>query len=240
MAQATLGDMFGRSLAISADGNLLAIGTPNRLVAPHQYYYYEGRGVVYVFQRSGATWTQHSMLTAANPAATRSFASSVALSSDGGTLVVGGVDERAENDTSTFTQGVAYVFTRSGSGSGWTRQASLKAHNPDPNDGFASRVSISGDGRTIAVGAGWEDGGARWFGSTTGDDDSLLNAGAVYMFQLGSSGWVEMGFLKPGNENRNFALFGAALALSRDGSTLAVGAPWESSAAHIGGAAYLF
>jgi hypothetical protein len=71
-------------------------------------------------------------------------------------------------------------------------------------------------------------------------DNGMLNAGAVYIYQLGGSGWAETGYLKPGNENRQSAAFGASVALSRDGSALAVGAVGESSAAQLAGAAYIY
>jgi hypothetical protein len=174
------------------------------------------------------------------------FGASVALSSDGATLAAGAPLERSgsagvngnQNDTSLFDAGAVYVFNRNGSG--WTQQAYIKPHNPDSSDGFGA-VSLSGDGRTLAVGAPGEDGSARCFGSTSGPtDNAVLNAGAVYVYQLGASGWAETGYLKPGSDNREFALFGGPVALSRDGSVLAIGASGESGAAQQAGAVYIY
>ncbi|EPY00121.1 FG-GAP repeat protein, partial [Magnetospirillum fulvum] len=79
-------------------------------------------GALYVFTRSGGTWTQASKLTASDKAAGDNFGSSVSLSSDGNTAVVGasGADPGGISNA-----GAAYVFTRSGGT--WTQQAKLTA-----------------------------------------------------------------------------------------------------------------
>jgi cysteine-rich repeat protein len=105
----------------------------------------------------------------------------------------------------------------------------FKASNPDENDSL-SIVAISGDGRTLAAGAYREASAAT---GINGDqsDNSMPYAGAVYVFVRDDAGeWSQQAYIKASNTGAN-DLFGQQLALSHDGSTLAVGARWESSAA---------
>jgi len=108
----------------------------------------------------------------------------------------------------------------------------LESPSPDLSDYFATAVASSADGSTLAVGAPEEDGGD---GDTK--DNSLTGAGAVYLFgyDFDQGGWRFQDYLKadpPVESGR----FGTALAISPDGTVLAVGAPFEPG----GGAVYLF
>jgi hypothetical protein len=66
-------------------------------------------------------------------------------------------------------------------------------------------------------------------------DNSASFAGAVYEFTRSGTTWSQQDYIKASNTN-GLDQFGTSIALSSDGSTLAVGASWESSAATgIGG-----
>src|SRR5262249_46214785 len=95
---------FGRSVAVSADGNTALVGTGGDN---------ENVGAVWVFTRAGSTGTQEAKLTGASEVGAGLFGEAVALSADGNTAVVGG-----PNDNTNL--GGAWVFTRSGST--WTQQ----------------------------------------------------------------------------------------------------------------------
>jgi trimeric autotransporter adhesin len=55
----------------------------------------------------------------------------------------------------------------------------IKASNPSERAQFGDAIALSGDGNTLAVGARSEDGGAR---GTNGDDNSVTDSGAIYLF----------------------------------------------------------
>jgi len=131
------GDEFGFSVALSGDTAL--IGAPTVDIGANL-----NQGSVYVFVRSGSTWSQQSKLTASDGAAGDWFGYQVALSSD--TALVG-----ATNDTigANAYQGSAYVFTRSGTT--WSQQAKLTASDGAADDQFGNSVALSGD--TALVGA---------------------------------------------------------------------------------------
>jgi hypothetical protein len=118
----------------------------------------------------------------------------------------------------------------------------FKASNTDGDDAFR-RVSLSGDGNTLAVGAVGEASNATGVDHAQDPDDDLdqgdnsaPGAGAVYVFRRDAQGiWSQEAYVKASNTDAGDA-FGTSVSLSADGSTLAVGTDGESSSAiGIGG-----
>ena len=111
----------------------------------------------------------------------------LALSADGNTLAVAspGDDSAAlgingdDGNNSASGAGAVYIFHNDGEN--WVFQAYIKASNTDEADEFGHSLSLSSDGNTLAVGAPFEDSSAT---GIEGDesDNSLLDAGAVYVF----------------------------------------------------------
>jgi len=238
-------DRFGRSVALSGDGNTLAVGAvgegsaaigANGDQADNNANF---AGAVYVFTRdTGGVWTQQAYVKSSNTDAVDRFGESVALSDDGNTLAVGaGREDSAaigvfgnQADNNASAAGAVYVFTRD-SGGVWTQQAYVKASNTEADDRFGRSVALSGDGNTLAVGAGLEDSATI---GVNGDqaDNSAFNAGAVYVFTRDTGGvWTQQAYVKASNTDAGEDFFGQSMALSGDGNTLAVGAFGERSAA---------
>ncbi len=118
-------DRFGRSVALSGDGNTLAVGARNEESAAigvngDQADNSEVRaGAVYVFTReSGGVWTQQAYVKASNTDGGDQFGRRVALSDDGNTLAVGAVQESSaatgvngdQADNSAVSAGAVYMF----------------------------------------------------------------------------------------------------------------------------------
>jgi hypothetical protein len=198
-----LGDAFGGSVAISADGSTIAIGAVGRA---------SGAGAVYVFVRNGASWAQQAILTASNADGDDRFGAALALSANGSILAVGAIGENSDgssaSNNSAVDAGAAYVFTRAGAV--WSQQAYLKASNADEEDLFGSALALNAAGTLLAVGAAGQASGA----------------GAVYTFTGDGVTWTESAIVKAPNAEPLDA-FGASLSMSADGNTLAVGAPQE-------------
>jgi hypothetical protein len=166
----------------------------------------------------------------------------IAISGDGGTIVVGAQHEGSnargvngnQNDDSAYNAGAAYVFVRNGAT--WAQQAYLKASNTGSGDHFGSSVATSADGNTVAIAAYWESGGARGVNGNQADD-SIPQAGAVYVFTRAGAAWTQQAYIKASNTGTagvgdvpgDGDQFGFSLALSDDGDTLAVGATSEYS-----------
>jgi trimeric autotransporter adhesin len=240
------GDLFGTSVALTADGATLAVGAILESSAASGIDGDQGddsaaaAGAVYVFARSGSTWSQQTYIKASNPDTADGFGSSLALSADGTTLAVGAATESSaatgidgnQGDNSATLAGAVYVFARSGTT--WIQQAYVKASNTDPFDIFGFRVALSADGATLAVGAALESSAAFGVGGNQGNN-LAPNAGAVYVFTRSGTTWSQQAYIKASNPDPDDR-FGHSVALTADGATLAVGAVLESSTAiGIGG-----
>ena len=112
----------------------------------------------------------------------------------------------------------------------------VKASNPQPGAEFGHVVTLSADGNTMAVSAYFR--GQRRKGiNGNQDDDSIPQAGAVYVFTRRGAAWSQQAYIKASNTGEagtdgNFGdgdQFGFSLSLSDDGNTLAVGANAEDS-----------
>ena len=197
---------FGYSVALSADGNTALIGGDQDN---------GGMGSAWVFTRSGSTWTQQGeKLSGSGEVGPGSFGTSVALSADGDTALIGGWSDKEWD-------GAAWVFTRSGST--WTQQGGKL---PDPGrhgslDEFGTSVALSADGNTALVGAPRDN----------------ENVGAVWVFTRSGETWSRQGGKLTGTGEIEGGWFGDRVALSADGNTALIGGPQDH---HNVGAAWVF
>jgi FG-GAP repeat len=225
------GANFGSTVALSQDGNILAIAA-----------YYEGSaatgidgdqndrsipeaGAVYIFTRTGNTWSQQAYIKASNTgnaAVGDSFAEgdqfgySIALSSDGRTLAVGAIGEDSnatgvngnQADNSANQSGAAYVFARNGST--WTQQAYVKSSMTRPNVLFGYSIGLSANGDTLAV----------------AEYDADRGKGALYVLTRSAGGWSHQARIQASNAENGDSL-GYSMAISDDGNTIAAGAADE-------------
>ncbi len=180
---------FGRSVALSADGDTALIGAPNDS---------GGLGAAWVFTRSGSTWTQQTKLTGANESGGGWFGRSVALSADGDTALVGGFVDHSD-------VGAAWVFTRLGST--WAQQGPKLTGAGEAGAGeFGWSVALSAEGDTALIG-GHEDGGG---------------VGAAWVFTRSSSTWTQQGEKLTGAGETGAGKVGQDVALSAEGDTALV------------------
>jgi hypothetical protein len=251
---AEVNDQFGYSVAVS--GDTVAVGAFYE--ASKQTTITNGdtasannnaafAGAVYIFKRTGLTWTQEAYLKAPNAEAGDNFGNSVAVSGD--TVVVGA--NREDSNQTTITNGTTasannsapqagavYIFKRMGVT--WAQEAYLKAPNAEGGDGsllfpgdlFGVSVAVSGD--TVAVGAPTEDSNQTMItnGATASADNDAPGAGAVYIFKRTGLTWAQEAYLKAPNADGNAGFeggdsFGISVAVS--GDTVAVGASGEDS-----------
>ncbi|MEZ4254191.1 MAG: FG-GAP repeat protein [Polyangiales bacterium] len=233
-------DYFGSSLALSPDGQTLAVGASQESSESdgvnsdqHDESTY-GAGAVYLFRKGeDGDWWEESYIKASNSGDQHYFGQSVALSGDASVLVVGADGEPSaspgingdELDTSAWSVGAVYVFRYTDLG--WTQEAYMKASNPDGGDSFGHSVAVSTDGNVVVVGAPNESGDGTGFEGDQ-DDGSADMSGAVYSFVHGTTGWTQTHYIKANNTDEN-DIFGTSVTLSADGSLLFAGAPAEDS-----------
>jgi hypothetical protein len=182
-----MGDRFGSALAIDGDTILVSAMWDDDLG--------QNSGAVYVFTRSGVTWTQQTKITWPAPQPI-GFGVDIALSGD--TAIIGADDY---NDY----LGEAHIFVRSGSA--WLHQATLTASDPEVNCGYARTVDIDGDTAIVAAHA---------------RNVFYTNSGAAYVYQRTGTTWTQQVRLTQGVEDSLWEdAFGISVAIS--GDTIAVG-----------------
>ena len=117
-------DLFGLRLAITRDGNTLVAtsmlqkGGGQGTSADPRDRTGDESGAVYVFTRSGTTWTERAYLKAPNAQPYDEFGSAVAVSGDGNTLAVAAWGEDGgssgvggnQADNSVRASGAVYVY----------------------------------------------------------------------------------------------------------------------------------
>lgn len=236
----------GYSVSISADGNTAIVGGPNDN---------NGIGAVWVFTRTGATWSQQGLKLVGTGAVGGALqGNAVALSADGNTAIVGGPADN--NDT-----GAVWIYTRRGSI--WSQQGPKLVGTGvvGTYDRQGTSVSISADGNTaIEVGPEDNDTGAVWIFIRSGTIwsqqgtklvgtgqycnwsapvslsadgntaiEGTLGAGAAFIFIRKDTVWSQQAMLVGTGEAGN-AYLGSSVALSADGNTALVGGPYDNNA----------
>ena len=205
------GDSSGYSVALSSDGSRLAVGATGNDGANFSA---SNSGHVRVFDWSGSAWTQVGA-DIDGEAAGDSSGWSVALSSDGTRLAVGG----RLNDGNGSNAGHVRVFDLVGGA--WT-QVGADIDGEASSDFSGWSVALSSDGTRLAVGGYANDGGGT-------------DSGHMRVFDLVGGAWTQVGGDIDGEAAGD--RFGSSVALSSDGSRLAVGGPFNdgtgSNAGHV-------
>lgn len=238
-------DQFGVAVALSADGDVLAVGASGEAgsgagVSPPHTDNAPGAGAVYVYERSATgIWGEATYLKAGQVDGGDSFGAELALSDDGDVLVVASVNEDGSGeevdpvvDELALGAGAVWVYERSGAGA-WLQTAYVKSPHTGAGQFFGYSVALSGDGRVMAVGSTSEDGSGAGVDPTP--DEAATDTGAVYVYARDDAGsWSFESYLKASNPD-DYDLFGYSVALSADGSVLAAGAPYEDgNGVHVG------
>ena len=237
-------DGFGASLALSSDGNILAVSATGEDSAAIGINGNQSdnaalnSGAAYVFVNADGVWEQQAYIKASNTETGDRFAHSLALNLDGSVLAVTALWESSsatgingdESDNNAINAGAAYVFTSSDGD--WQQQAYLKASNTDQSDQFGGRISMSADGHVLAIGAFGESSSATGLNGDQ-NNNAAENSGAVYVF-TNKGDWQQQAFIKSNVVNESGS-FGGYVSLTSDGESLAVSATREEI-----GAVYLY
>jgi hypothetical protein len=152
-------DWSGRSVSLSSDGSIVAIGATNN----------DGNGTssghVRIYENISGTWTQIGQ-DIDGEAANDVSGYSVSLSSDGNTVAIGATG----NDGNGSASGHVRIYNWSGTS--WIQQgADIDGEAAD--DWSGASVSLSADGNTVAIGADYNDGNGS-------------NSGHVRVYEIGS------------------------------------------------------
>jgi hypothetical protein len=200
------GSSFGESVALSSDGNTALIGG---------YLDNTFRGAVWVFTRSGSSWTQQgAKLTGGGEVGRGEFGESVALSADGNTALIGGPGD-------ADYVGAAWVFTRSDST--WTQLGEKLTGGGEvvPTGKFGESVALSSDGNVALIGGPLDTNGI----------------GAAWVFRRSGPTWTQQDEKLTGGGEVWLGIFGQSVALSSAGTTALIAGPVDN---FFTGAAWVF
>jgi hypothetical protein len=212
---------FGYSIAISSDGSRVAVGSPPGGLWAPPVYLDEGHGAVYLFDGAGE---QLAKLNVSDVAEYDAFGHSVAMSSDGSQVVVG--DPAGLFDGKPC--GAVYLFDGAGE-----QLARLNVSDGVGGDAFGFSVAISSDGSRVAVGAPFDFKGSGRRLSRRPPVESTPAPffrpgegalGSVYLFDGAGEQLARLS----ASDGALGDAFGFSVAISSDGSRVAVGAPFDS------------
>jgi len=187
-------DQLGTSVALSGDGTILAVGAPNDDATGTD------AGHVRVYQYSSSTWSQLGSDIDGEAAGDNSGIS-VALSYDGSIVAIG-----ADKNDGTGTE-AGHVRVYEYSGSSWSQLGS-DIDAEAAGDGFGRALSLSSNGKIIAIAARLNDG-------------SYSNAGHVRILEFNNGDWSRIGSDIDGEAASD--LSGRSVSISADGSIVAIG-----------------
>lgn len=201
----------GKSTSLSANGKILAIGSPEN----------DGNGThsghTRIFEFDGVSWQQKGQDIDGETIGDAS-GTAVSLSSDGNMVAIGAT----LNASNGIIPGHVRVFEFVNSN--WI-QRGQDINGASHNDESGYAISLSSDGNIVAIGAPY-------------NDENGPSSGHVRIFEFDGINWTQKGQdingLTP-NER-----FGESLSLSADGETVAVGAPRSSANGFESGQARVF
>ena len=198
-------DKSGFSVSLSDDGNIVAIGAPDKTANGFE------SGQVRVFENLAGIWTQIGDEIIGEAISDHS-GFSVSLSGDGTTVVIGGPDNEGPSGGNF---GHARVYENL-AGTWEQIGDDIDGETAEDNSGFS--VAISNDGSIVAIGAPFNDGTAS-------------DAGQVRVYENQSGAWEQLGDDIDGEAMND--RFGTSVELSADGTIVAIGARDNNSIGHV-------
>ena len=213
-------DLFGFSVATSADGKTIVVGSPADDTAVTD------TGLAYIFERNGNSFNQVGILTGTNSIQSEDqFGFSVAISADGKTIAVGAKDDEIGATSAT---GIVYIFDRIGNS--FNQVGILTGtFSTQAGDRFGNSIAISADGKKIVVGA------------MNDEIPSPSSSGAVYVFNRVGNTFNRVASFRGSLAIDGSDLFGKSVAVSADGKSVIAGASQDSLVlGDVNGIAYVF
>ncbi|MFZ9740285.1 MAG: hypothetical protein ACO3CQ_00115 [Candidatus Nanopelagicaceae bacterium] len=209
------GDNFGSSIALSSNGEFLICGAPNDTINGTS-------GIVYVYQNIESNWTQVGIVTAPNPnniVESTLFGYSVEINDDGKILAIAAVSDNSGIGGSK--SGTVYIYEKIGD-QYYIIQVLNGLYAKDIDDAFGSSLSMTSDGKLIAIG--------------TKEDEypGLENSsGIVYLYERITENYLGSDYVNIGIQTGFYARslndnFGTSVKLSPNGTSLIVGSQYDS------------
>jgi hypothetical protein len=198
------GDKSGNSISLSSDGKIVAISARENDGIDENGNIITNSGHVRVYKYKNNIWEQLGQDIDGEAQDDKS-GNSVSLSSDGKIVAIGTQDG---NDNRS-----GHVRVYEYNGSSWI-QLGRDINGDDANDWSGISVSLSSDGKTVAIGAHGSDG--------SNNDDATSNVGEFKVYNYNESSWIQLGDTIYGEGRIDY--FGSSVSLSSNSKYIACGA----------------
>lgn len=209
-------DNFGNSVSISPDGSYIAIGAVRDEDSsdPNANF-----GLAYIFEKSGASVNQVGILTSPKLTSIKSvndnFGYNVDISENGTIVAVAAIDDQSVLGGNRT--GLVYVFERINGNNFYLIQVLKGEYSNETGDSFGSSLSLSDDGKVIAIGAALDE-----------FPGSGSSSGVTYLYERRTFNYFGNDYVSVGIQTGTFANdiddnYGYAVALSGSGNSLIVG-----------------
>lgn len=205
-----IGDYFGASVSLSADGSVIAIG------APYNDGNYVGSGHVRIFKNTNDVWIQIGddidgglSDDIVNGVRLGNLSgASVSLSADGSIVAIGAQNNSGINGNGLHYSGSVSIYQNKNGA--WVLIGNT-IHGQNEEDRLGASVSISADGTKVAVGAPYNNN----------------SVGEVLVFNFKNNIWTQIGNGIKGEaiEDR----LGFSVSLNADGSIVAIGSTTKNA-----------
>ena len=192
------GDKYGSSVALSSNGNTVAIGAPG--IPPGRTRVFDWNSSAWVLRGAEIVVLHNDSIAFSIEA---HFGESIALSSDGNTVAIAAYNQGSDNPY------VGHTRVLDWNGSSWVQRGVGMEVESFGSSYDSSKVAMSSNGNTVAIGVSY-------------DSSSSLLAGRTRVFDWSGSAWVQRGAAIDGELALDFS--GASVALSSDGNIVAIGA----------------
>lgn len=191
-------DQFGISVSFDSNATRVAIGANGSTVSG-----VSACGSVYIFVRSGTSWSQEQQISASDKASTDLFGYSAELDSDATRIVVGAY---GSDPAGVSGAGAAYIFVRAGSV--WTQEQKLTATSPASSDSYGYDVDIDSTGTRCIV------------GSMLMNPGGVNDSGAIEIWTRSGTVWTREQQISASDKAASDQ-FGYKISIDSSGSTIA-------------------
>lgn len=193
-------DFFGADVAINHDGTIAVIGAPGNTTNPVN----GGQGNIYIFSRSGNTWTQDLKLSQ-NTYPEGSLGTSLAINYYGNYLV--SYAGNSSNNTSS-------VFVWNQTGGNWSLQQTITSNSANANSyTFGFSLGLEKNANILII------------GNPLGNN--ALQFGQCYAYNRSNTTWTKNQTINA-SQSILFQNFGSNLSLTSDANRLLIIAPEQS------------
>lgn len=229
--------LFGNDIDLSADGSIIAVGSPTPYSHPPQSNEY---GTAQVFKYIAGEWVQIGSDIRGNNERDGRLGIAISLSANGNILAVGETRysiSGIEWNLPSQNIGRVRVFQYNTTLRDWEQIGEdlegdkggfpVTANTVPTSGNFGIALSLSADGNRLIVGDPSHKG-----------DTNNINKGQVKVYENNNGSWVQLGNNLDGDNPSDF--FGSAVAISGDGNIIAIGSAGTNSTTPLRGRVKLY